>query len=238
MVSVVIPVLNEQATVEPLCRALEKVLPAPYEVLFVDDGSADGTWAALGRLHQTGRVRAIRFARNYGKTAALQAGFAAARGDIVLTMDGDLQDDPQDVPRFLDMLARGYDLVSGWKKVRHDPPSKVIASRLFNFAVRLVSGVRLHDVNCGFKAYRAEVARRLPLQSDFHRFTPLLADALGYRVGEVVVTHHPRRHGHSHYGFSRMFKGFADLWSVMRLRRHLDRLPAATASYQIREQLD
>ncbi|MBI3694629.1 MAG: glycosyltransferase family 2 protein [Acidobacteria bacterium] len=223
MISVVIPVANEQTTIEPLCRALEQAAPSPYEILFVDDGSTDGTWEEITKLHQAGRARGIRFRRNFGKTAALQAGFAATRGDVVFTLDGDLQDDPQEIPRFLEMLEQGCDLVSGWKKHRQDPFTKVIASRVFNVVVRWVSGVKLHDINCGFKAYRGELARALPLQGDWHRFTPLLAHAMGYRVGELVVTHHPRRHGRSHYGVSRLFKGFLDLITVMLVTRYEQR---------------
>jgi glycosyltransferase involved in cell wall biosynthesis len=220
LISVVIPVANEKATVAPLCRALEKVLPTRYEIVFVDDGSTDGSWEELAKLHRAGQVRAIRFRRNFGKTAALEAGFAATRGDVVFTMDGDLQDDPQEIPRFLEMLDQGYDLVSGWKKHRQDPVGKVVASRIFNYVVGRVSGVRLHDINCGFKAYRGEVARSLRLWGEMHRFTPVLADTLGYRVGELVVTHHPRLHGRSHYGFSRLFKGFLDLITVMLITRY------------------
>ncbi len=223
MISVVIPVANEEATVGPLCRALEQVLPSPHEVLFIDDGSTDGTWEELRKLHDRERVRLIRFRRNFGKTAALQAGFAAARGEVVFTMDGDLQDDPQEIPRFLEMIGEGYDLVSGWKKHRQDPFTKVIASRIFNWVVGVVTGVKLHDINCGFKAYRLEVARGLRLQGELHRFTPVLAHALGYRVGELIVTHHPRRHGRSHYGFGRLFKGFVDLITVVLLTRYAHR---------------
>ena len=223
MISVVIPVHNEQATVEPLCRALQQALPAGHEILFVDDGSTDRTWDEIAKVHQPGTVRGLRFRRNFGKTIALQAGFAAARGDIIFTMDGDLQDDPQEIPRFLAKLDEGYDLVSGWKKVRRDPLSKVGPSRLFNATVRAVTGLKLHDVNCGFKAYRAEVAKNLRLQGEFHRFTPLLAHAMGFRVGELIVTHHPRRHGRSHYGFTRLFKGFLDLGTVLLLTRYGDR---------------
>jgi dolichol-phosphate mannosyltransferase len=223
MVSVVIPVHNEQATIAPLCRALQQALPPDHEILFVDDGSTDDTWGEIAGVHQAGRVRGIRFRRNFGKTAALRAGFAAARGDIVFTMDGDLQDDPHEIPRFLEKLDEGYDIVSGWKKVRHDPMGKVVASRIFNAAVSLASGVKLHDINCGFKAYRAEAARNLRLHGELHRFTPLLAHAMGFRVTELVVTHHPRRHGGSHYGLSRVCKGFLDLITVLLLTRYGER---------------
>jgi len=223
MISVIIPVANERATVAPLCQALEKALPPPYEILFVDDGSTDGTWEELVKLHQADRVRVLRFRRNFGKTAALEAGFAAARGDVIFTMDGDLQDDPQEIPRFLEMLEQGYDLVSGWKRYRQDPFHKVLASRIFNFVAGRATGVRLHDMNCGFKAYRGEVARALPLQGEWHRFTPALAQAMGYRVGELVVTHHPRRHGRSHYGFARLFKGFLDLITILLVTRYAER---------------
>jgi dolichol-phosphate mannosyltransferase len=223
MISVVIPVANEQATVAPLCRALAEAVPPPYELLFVDDGSTDGTWEELQTLHQPGQVRALRFRRNFGKTAALRAGFAAARGDIIFTMDGDLQDDPREIPRFLARLEQGYDLVSGWKRQRRDPLNKVIASRIFNATVAWLSGLPLHDVNCGFKAYRGEVARNLRLRGEMHRFTPLLAAALGYRVSELVVAHHPRRYGRSHYGLSRLLKGFLDLFTVLLVTRYAER---------------
>jgi glycosyltransferase involved in cell wall biosynthesis len=223
MISVVIPVHNEQATIAPLCRALRQVLPEGHEILFVDDGSTDGTWREISELHRAGCARAIRFRRNFGKTLALQHGFAAARGEIVFTMDGDLQDDPAEVPRFLAKLGEGYDVVSGWKKRRRDPLGKVLASRLFNAVVSLACGVRVHDVNCGFKAYRAEVARNLRLHGEMHRFTPVLAHAMGFRVTEIVVTHHPRRHGRSHYGLARLFKGFLDLITVVLVTRYGDR---------------
>lgn len=223
MISIVIPVHNEQATIALLCQALQRVLPAEHEILFVDDGSTDQTWTEIARLHRPGQVRGLRFRRNFGKTLALQAGFAVARGDILFTMDGDLQDDPAEIPRFLERLDQGYDLVSGYKKIRHDPFTKVIASRLFNATVSLLGGLKLHDINCGFKAYRAEVTRNLRLQGEFHRFTPLLAHAMGYRVGELVVTHHPRRHGRSHYGVARLFKGFLDLLTVLLVTRYAER---------------
>lgn len=223
MISVVIPVHNEQATVEPLYRAIQQALSADHEILFVDDGSTDATWDEISKVHRQGQVRAIRFRRNFGKTISLRTGFAAARGDIIFTMDGDLQDDPQEIPRFLAKLDEGYDLVSGWKKVRRDPLSKVGPSRLFNAVIRALTGLKLHDINCGYKVYRAEVAKNLRLQGEFHRFTPLLAQSMGYRIGELVVTHHPRRYGRSHYGFTRLFKGFLDLGTVLLLTRYGDR---------------
>jgi dolichol-phosphate mannosyltransferase len=223
MISVVIPVHNEQATVAPLCQALLETLPHPCEIVFVDDGSTDNTWSEISALHRAGEVRGLRFRRNFGKTIALQHGFAAARGSVIFTMDGDLQDDPAEIPRFLAKLDEGFDLVTGYKKIRHDPFHKVVASRLFNATVSRLGGLKLHDINCGFKAYRAEVAKNLRLQGEWHRFTPLLAHAMGFRVGEIVVTHHARRHGRSHYGFARLFKGFLDLFTVLLLTRYAER---------------
>ncbi len=218
-ISVIVPVCNEQDTVADLCAALERVISEPYEVIFIDDGSGDDTWARLRGIHRPGLVRLLRFRRNFGKTAALMAGFAASRGEIVFTMDGDLQDDPAEIPRFLSKLEEGYDLVVGWKKTRHDPLTKVIASRLFNFVVRKATGVALHDMNCGFKAYRGEMARSVRLHGEMHRFVPALLAAEGRRVTEIVVTHHPRKHGKSKYGFSRVFKGFFDLVTVLLVTR-------------------
>ncbi len=218
-ISVIVPVCNEQDTVADLCAALERVISEPYEVIFIDDGSRDDTWARLREIHRPGSVRLLRFQRKFGKTAALMAGFAASRGEIVFTMDGDLQDDPAEIPRFLSKLEEGYDLVVGWKKTRHDPVTKVIASRLFNFVVRKATGVALHDMNCGFKAYRGEMARSVRLHGEMHRFVPALLAAEGRRVTEIVVTHHPRKHGKSKYGFSRVFKGFFDLVTVLLVTR-------------------
>ncbi len=222
-ISVIVPVCNEQDTVADLCAALERVISEPYEVVFIDDGSRDDTWARLREIHRPGLVRLLRFRRNFGKTAALMAGFAASRGEIVFTMDGDLQDDPAEIPRFLSKLEEGYDLVVGWKKTRHDPVTKVIASRLFNFVVRKATGVALHDMNCGFKAYRGEMARSVRLHGEMHRFVPVLLAAEGRRVTEIVVTHHPRKHGKSKYGFSRVFKGFFDLVTVLLVTRFRER---------------
>ncbi len=222
-ISVVVPVHNEEDNVEDLTRRLREALPDSYEIIFIDDRSSDSTWARLQALRPQGGVRLIRFRKQFGKTAALMAGFAGSRGQIVFTMDGDLQDDPAEIPRFLAKLDEGYDLVTGWKKTRHDPLTKVVASRIFNAVVRLTTGVALHDVNCGFKVFRAEVVRSLRIYGEQHRFIPVLAAARGFRVGEIDVQHHRRRHGRSKYGFSRLFKGFFDLVTVLLLTRFVER---------------
>jgi dolichol-phosphate mannosyltransferase len=222
-ISVVIPVHNEQDDVAKLAGLLKEVLGKSYEILFIDDGSTDATWHRLRAIHEPGRVRLLRFRRNFGKTAALMAGFGATRGAIVFTMDGDLQDDPHEIPRFLAGLDEGYDLVTGWKKTRHDPWHKVVASRFFNTVVRLTTGLSLHDINCGFKAYRGDLARSLDIYGEQHRFIPVLAAARGYRIGEIEVAHHARRHGRSKYGFSRLFKGFFDLVTVLLITRFAER---------------
>lgn len=216
--SVVIPVHNEEADVRELCERVSAELdrlPGGYEVLFIDDGSTDATWLQLKALADPGRIRLIRFRRNYGKAAALMAGFAITRGELVFTMDGDLQDDPQEIPRFLEKMDGGFDLVSGWKKRRFDPMGKVIPSRIFNFVVRKATGLDLHDMNCGFKCYRGKLAREVRIYGELHRYIPALAHHEGYRVGEIEVQHHPRLHGKSKYGLSRLFKGFVDLGTVL-----------------------
>ena len=222
-ISVVIPVRNEEGSVEELAKQLHHVLVRWYEIIFVDDGSSDDTAAKLKSLHEPGRIRVIRFRAPFGKTAALMAGFAATRGEIVVTLDGDLQDDPREIPRFLDRLAGGFDLVNGWKKTRKDPVTKVLPSRIFNYFVRQTTGLSLHDINCGFKAYRGELARSLRLYGEMHRFIPAIAASQGYRIGEIAVTHHPRRHGKSKYGFLRLFKGFFDLGTVLLLTKFEER---------------
>jgi glycosyltransferase involved in cell wall biosynthesis len=222
-VSVVIPVRNEQDDVAELTRSLRQVLAQPHEIIFIDDGSTDATWQRLLALYERGNVRLLRFRRNFGKTAALSAGFAAAQGTLVITMDGDLQDDPKEIPRFLKELDQGADLVVGWKKQRHDPWHKVAASRLFNFVVARSTGLALHDVNCGFKAYRRQVTRDIRIYGEMHRFIPVLAAAKGYRVAEIEVAHHPRKHGRSKYGMERLLKGFLDLVTVLLITRFGDR---------------
>ena len=222
-ISVVIPVRDEQDSLDPLVDSLRGVLVSPYELIFVDDGSTDQTRKRLKTLHEPGRVRVLCLKKPSGKTAALAAGLAASRGGIVFTMDGDLQDDPAEIPRFVEQLDAGYDLVCGWKKKRRDPIAKIVASRIFNFATRRLTGLALHDVNCGFKAFRGDVARSLQLHGEMHRFIPVLVAEAGHRVGEIEVTHHPRRHGRSKYGFARLLKGFLDLVTVVLVTRFRER---------------
>ncbi|HVP39855.1 MAG TPA: glycosyltransferase family 2 protein [Candidatus Saccharimonadales bacterium] len=217
--SIVIPVLNEAESLPELVarirEALAGAVPA-YEVLFVDDGSTDGTAEVLRQLHaEDPRVRALRFRRNYGKSAALAVAFREARGARVVTMDGDLQDEPREVPRLLRKLEEGFDLVSGWKKVRHDPWTKTAPSRLFNLVTSALSGLRLHDFNCGLKAYRSEVTQSLEIYGELHRYLPVLAHFGGFRVTELEVEHHPRQHGQSKFGAARFVNGFLDLLTVL-----------------------
>jgi glycosyltransferase involved in cell wall biosynthesis len=224
MISVIIPVYNEEGSLAQLHRELDAVFQdrdrMPVEFLFVDDGSRDGSWAELTKLaKEDARVRAIRFRRNFGKAAALTAGFRAARGDRVFTMDADLQDDPAEIPRFLDRLDEGYDVVNGWKKTRHDPWHKVWPSRVFNRMVSRLTGCYLHDHNCGFKLYRRSVTDEVDIYGELHRFVPVLAHARGFRVTEIEVHHRPREHGVSKYGFERFLKGFLDLLTVRFLTR-------------------
>ncbi len=225
-VSVVVPVMNEQETVAALTERITQAFASPdiaatlNEIIFVDDGSNDSTWDRIVSVsQQTPVVSGIRFRRNFGKAAALQAGVQRASGEIIITMDGDLQDDPKEIPRFLAAIRSGLDVVSGWKKVRHDPLGKTVFSRLFNFVTARVSGVYIHDFNCGFKAYRREVFHTVNLYGELHRFIPALADAVGYKVGELAVEHHPRRFGKSKYGLGRLTKGFIDLLTVVTITR-------------------
>jgi glycosyltransferase involved in cell wall biosynthesis len=227
VISVVIPVHNEERSVALLLDELDSALQPlgkPWEAVFVDDGSTDGSYAALTRLH-AGRddVTVVRLRRNFGKAAALAAGFAHARGDVIVTIDGDLQDDPAEIPRLLVKLEEGFDLVSGWKSHRRDPFRRRALSRLFNAVASWVSGVRLHDINCGLKAYRADVVRGLRLYGELHRFIPVLAHHRGYRIAELPVNHRPREHGRSRYGLERYLRGFLDLLTVSFIGRYRHR---------------
>ena len=227
MISVVVPVYNEEQSVALLLDELRSTLEgvgADWQAVFVDDGSTDGTFAALTRLHAgADNVRVVRLRRNFGKAAALAAGFAQAQGDVIVTIDGDLQDDPAEIPRLLAKLDEGFDLVSGWKTRRRDPWSRRLFSRIFNGVAGRISGIRLHDMNCGFKAYRAEVVRGLPLYGELHRLIPVLAHYRGYRIAELPVNHRPRAHGRSRYGPERYLRGFLDLLTVAFMGRYRHR---------------
>jgi glycosyltransferase involved in cell wall biosynthesis len=218
MLSAVIPVLNEVDSLPTLHAELAEVAAAAaidLEIIFIDDGSCDGSWEAIAQLAAADRrVHGIRFRRNFGKAAALSAGFHAARGERIVTLDADLQDDPHEIPRFLSHMDVGFDVVSGWKQVRHDPWHKVLPSRVFNWMVSAVTGVRLHDHNCGMKSYRREIFDEIRLYGELHRFVPVLAHARGFKVSELVIQHRPRRFGHSKYGVQRIVKGFLDLLTV------------------------
>ncbi|MCE9553290.1 MAG: glycosyltransferase family 2 protein [Planctomycetes bacterium] len=229
MLSFVIPIKDEQDSIVDLYCLIEREVEAnsAFEVIFVDDGSRDGSWEMISELAlaKPDHVRGIRFRRNAGKAAALSAGFQSARGSVVFTLDGDLQDDPHEIRRFLAKLDEGYDLVSGWKKVRHDPWHKVWPSRVFNRMISHLGGVPLHDHNCGFKCYRAEVAKNLAVYGDLHRMIPSLAAMQGYRSTEIEVLHHPRLHGTSKYGVGRFLRGFFDMLTIYFLR-HFSERPA------------
>ena len=223
--SFVVPLMNERETLEPLAAGIHQHAAGhDFRIIFVDDGSRDGSWEIIRDIaSRDTRVKGIRFRKNFGKAAALQAGFLKARGKVVLTLDADLQDDPKEIPRFLSALDTGIDVVSGWKKIRHDPWHKVFPSRLFNWTVSRVTGVELHDHNCGFKAYRAEVLKEVQLYGELHRFVPVLAAGRGFKVGELIIHHRARKFGHSKYGFRRFTKGFLDLVSVQFLTGYGDR---------------
>jgi glycosyltransferase involved in cell wall biosynthesis len=216
--SLVVPVYNERESLAALHAEIAAVASAhglAIEILFADDGSTDGSWEVVQQLAaQDPRVRGVRFRRNFGKAAALQAAFSLVRGSRAITLDADLQDDPAEIPNFLARLDAGHDLVSGWKQVRHDPWHKVLPSRVFNGMVSRLTGVKLHDHNCGMKAYESAVLREVRLYGEMHRFIPVLAAARGFRVGELVIHHRPRQFGRSKYGWRRFLRGFLDLLTV------------------------
>jgi glycosyltransferase involved in cell wall biosynthesis len=227
VISVVIPLHNEERSVALLYEELQAALDPlgdAWEAVFVDDGSTDASFAALTRLYENNEnVRVVRLRRNFGKAAALATGFAQAGGDVVVTIDADLQDDPAEIPRLLVKLEEGFDLVSGWKTHRRDPLRRRIPSRIFNWATGRMSGLRLHDMNCGLKAYRAEVVRGMSLYGELHRFIPVLAQYRGFRIAELPVNHRPREHGRSRYGVERYVRGFLDLLTVSFIGRYRHR---------------
>jgi glycosyltransferase involved in cell wall biosynthesis len=218
MLSIVIPVFNEQDSLPELVSRIEQVAGERHyqlDVLMVDDGSSDNSWRVIEDLvKQYCWLRGIKLRRNFGKAAALAAGFERACGSRVITMDADLQDDPKEIPNLLAKIDEGFDVVSGWKQVRHDPWHKVFPSRVFNSLISWLTGVKLHDHNCGLKAYRREVLDEVLLYGEMHRFIPVLAAARGFRASEIVIEHHARKHGRSKYGFERFVKGFLDLLTV------------------------
>jgi glycosyltransferase involved in cell wall biosynthesis len=226
-ISIVVPFLDEEGSLETLHAKLTEVLAAvgrSYEIVLVDDGSRDGSGGIADALvERDPHVGVVHFRRNFGKAAALDAGFKRARGQIIFSMDADLQDDPAEIPHFLAKLDEGYDLVSGWKRKRHDPITKTLPSKVFNLVVSQTSGLKLKDFNCGFKAYRAEALRGLELYGDLHRYVPVLVHFRGFRVTQIAVTHHPRRTGVSKYGVERLVRGFFDLLTILLITRYRTR---------------
>ncbi len=226
-ISIVIPLYNEVESLPELYSQIKEVVTEnryEYEIIFVDDGSTDGSLEVLKKIRQNDKkVKIISFRRNYGKSAALAVGFEHANGDVIITMDADLQDDPHEIPNLLKKLDEGFDLVSGWKKKRYDPISKTIPSKIFNFVVSTLTGIKIHDFNCGLKAYRRSVTKDIKVYGELHRYLPVLAHWAGYKIGEIVVQHHPRKYGKTKFGVSRFLKGFLDLLTVMFTTRYFKR---------------
>ncbi len=226
-ISVVIPVLNEEKSLPLLFSKLKKVLEdnnLSFEIIFVDDGSTDNSFQVLKGFHENDlRVKVIQFRKNFGKAAALSAGFENVTGKVVVTMDADLQDDPKEIPRFLEKIEAGYDLVSGWKKKRFDPLSKTIPSRIFNKVISTITGLNVHDINCGFKAYKRDVIKGLDLYGELHRFIPAMIYWQGFKIGEIEVEHAERKYGESKFGVERLMKGFFDLFTILLLTKYAKR---------------
>ena len=223
-VSVVIPLLNEEVSLPELTEKIMEqfdALDKECEIIFIDDGSTDASFDVLMQLKEKYPViRIIQFRKNFGKSAALSEGFKKAEGEIVITMDADLQDDPAEIKNLVHKLNDGYDLVSGWKKERHDPIGKTIPSKLFNYTTRKLTGIKIHDFNCGLKAYRKDVIKAIPVYGELHRYLPVLAHWQGFKVGEIVVKHHARKYGVSKFGVRRFFSGFFDLLTVLFITRY------------------
>jgi glycosyltransferase involved in cell wall biosynthesis len=223
-ISIVVPLLNEKDSLQELTDGVTKqlaILEKESEILFIDDGSTDGSFEKLIELKKAYQnIKIIRLRRNFGKSAALFEGFQRAKGKYVITMDADLQDDPAEIPNLISELKNGYDLVSGWKKKRHDPITKTMPSKFFNGTTRFLTGIKIHDFNCGLKGYRSEVIKSIPVYGEFHRYLPVLAHWQGFRVGEIEVVHHPRKHGKTKFGVRRFFSGFFDLLTVLFLTRY------------------
>lgn len=226
-ISIVVPLYNEEESLTELAAAIEKALSAQftYEIIFVDDGSTDTSFQVIKKLcDEHDNIRGISFRHNYGKSAALQTGFEHANGEFVITMDADLQDDPDEIPEMVEMLKNGLDLVSGWKKERFDPISKTIPSKFFNFVTRKAAGINLNDFNCGLKAYRSEVVKNIYVYGELHRYIPMLAKKEGFgRIGEKVVKHHPRKYGNTKFGLSRFINGFLDLITILFVQKYFQK---------------
>ncbi|MCH7688578.1 MAG: glycosyltransferase family 2 protein, partial [Planctomycetes bacterium] len=218
MLSIIVPVLNEKRSLSQLLKEIVTVCDEQgieFELIFIDDGSTDGSWNEIDELSEREqRVTGIRFRRNFGKAAALTAGMRAAKGDRIMMMDADLQDDPAEIPKFLAKLEEGFDVVNGWKEQRRDPWHKVYPSKVFNWLAGAMTGLTLHDHNCGFKLFRSEVVSEIRIYGDLHRFIPILAHARGFRVTEIPVNHRERKFGYSKYGVTRFLRGFLDLLTI------------------------
>ena len=227
IVSVMVPVKDEEESLKELYEGITAALDGvgkSFEIIMIDDGSADESYAVIEEIcEKDHRVRAVRFIKNFGKSAALAAGFERAKGDIIITIDADLQDDPSEIPRFLEAIKNGAHLVTGWKKERQDPFEKRAASKIANIVTSYLTGIKVHDMNCGFKAYKKEVAGTLKLYGDLHRFIPAMAAARGFVVKEIPVQHHPRKYGKSKYGMERLSRGFFDLLTVLFLTQYAKR---------------
>jgi len=221
-ISVVIPAFNENESLGELVREISECMrDRTFEIIIIDDGSSDGTWERICELSSDYPITGLRFSSNRGKAAALAAGFNESSGKFIATLDADLQDDPSEIPDIIDlMIEKGFDLVSGWKKDRKDPISKTLPSKFFNLTVRLTTGVKLHDFNCGLKVYRRKVIENLELYGEMHRYTPVLAAQQGFSIGEHTVNHRKRKYGHTKYGLARFFRGFSDLLTVLFLHRY------------------
>jgi len=222
--SIVIPLFNEEESLIELTEKITRVvenLKISYELYYIDDGSTDNSLNVLKQLRdKNSHIKLLSFRRNSGKSAALSEGFKIVTGDIVITMDADLQDDPGEIPALIEKINSGCDLVSGWKKKRYDPIQKTIPSKLFNFITSVLTGLKIHDINCGLKAYRREVIKEIPVYGELHRYLPVLAHWRGFKVDEIIVKHHPRKHGKTKFGLERFFNGFFDLLTVLFLTRY------------------
>lgn len=226
--SIIIPALNEEESIQPLYEKILQALDAEkkisYEILFVDDGSTDNTWSIISDLsQQDNKVKAVKFRSNFGKAAAIETAIAHASGDLIVMMDADLQDDPKEIPHMLAKIEEGYDLVNGWKKQRHDPLEKTLPSKIFNWVTGKVSGLKLHDFNCGFKMFYKKIFDSVSLYGELHRYLPILAYYYGYKVTEIPVEHHARQYGQSKYGIERYIRGFLDLCTVLIVTKYAKR---------------